>query len=365
MNIKLGEKIRGLRKKREVTQEKFAEYLGVTPQAVSRWESGICYPDVELLPAIANFFSVTLDELFEAEKAAERVKQMKAERYQMSVRGYKEEALAISRRIVKEFPNDYDAMSDLMSDLYDNYSENKDEIIEIGNRILADCMDENIRRGTLQTLSFTYGRTGDIEKARETAGRLTNILSAISCSEELILSRITTGDEKIKLRRRVVEVLAMELSGEISYLVNENFSPEEKIKILEKSNQILEIVFDDGDYGFYNDYLAENYLLMAESYLTLGECDKAFECLDKSADFCIAVENDSHFKFTSLLVRGLDNNPGYWHNKPSSKSYDFIHDELEKKEIYNPIRDDKRFKMIIEKLEPYAKSHQYDTALSK
>ena len=61
--IKIGEKIRLLRKKNDVTQDKLAYHLGVTPQAVSRWESGVCYPDMNYLPAIADYFSVTMDEL--------------------------------------------------------------------------------------------------------------------------------------------------------------------------------------------------------------------------------------------------------------------------------------------------------------
>ena len=63
MTLKIGEKIKDLRKKADVTQERFAEYLGVTAQAVSKWEVESGYPDIELLPSIANFFSITIDEL--------------------------------------------------------------------------------------------------------------------------------------------------------------------------------------------------------------------------------------------------------------------------------------------------------------
>ena len=59
--IRIGEKIRLLRRKNDVTQDQLAAYLGVTPQAVSRWESGICYPDMGTLPAIADYFSVNMD----------------------------------------------------------------------------------------------------------------------------------------------------------------------------------------------------------------------------------------------------------------------------------------------------------------
>jgi len=46
MTINIGEKIKLLRKKNDITQDKLAEYLGVTAQSISRWESGTCYPDI-------------------------------------------------------------------------------------------------------------------------------------------------------------------------------------------------------------------------------------------------------------------------------------------------------------------------------
>ena len=64
MNIKIGTRIKALRKRDGVTQEKLADALGVTAQAVSKWESENGYPDLEYLTPIANFFNITLDELF-------------------------------------------------------------------------------------------------------------------------------------------------------------------------------------------------------------------------------------------------------------------------------------------------------------
>ena len=64
MKLNLGIKIRELRRRDGRTQEALAEALGVTGQAVSRWESGGSYPDMEILPSIANYFGVTIDELF-------------------------------------------------------------------------------------------------------------------------------------------------------------------------------------------------------------------------------------------------------------------------------------------------------------
>ena len=63
MKLYLGENIRNLRKKADLTQEQLADRLGVTYQSVSRWETGSSYPDLELIPAIANIFSVSADAL--------------------------------------------------------------------------------------------------------------------------------------------------------------------------------------------------------------------------------------------------------------------------------------------------------------
>ena len=61
MKLNFAENIKRLRKEKELTQEALAEQLGVSAQSVSRWELSICYPDLEMLPSIANFFGVTVD----------------------------------------------------------------------------------------------------------------------------------------------------------------------------------------------------------------------------------------------------------------------------------------------------------------
>ena len=60
-NINIGNKIRQLRKKKGITQESLASVLSVSPQAVSKWESGLTYPDVEIIPIIAGYFEVSMD----------------------------------------------------------------------------------------------------------------------------------------------------------------------------------------------------------------------------------------------------------------------------------------------------------------
>ena len=60
INIILGENIRQFRKKMKMTQEELADKLGVSFQAVSKWENAQSAPDISLLPAIAAFYAVTI-----------------------------------------------------------------------------------------------------------------------------------------------------------------------------------------------------------------------------------------------------------------------------------------------------------------
>ena len=61
--INIGRTIARERRRRDITQEALADHLGVSKAAVSKWELGQSLPDVSLLPCIAAYFSLTLDEL--------------------------------------------------------------------------------------------------------------------------------------------------------------------------------------------------------------------------------------------------------------------------------------------------------------
>lgn len=108
MNINIGENIRHYRMQKELTQEKVAESLGVSCQAVSRWELGGSYPDVEMLPKIANYFHITLDELFghngEQEEIVNEIIK-KADEY-LNSRDKIEECICFLREASQEFPTE-------------------------------------------------------------------------------------------------------------------------------------------------------------------------------------------------------------------------------------------------------------------
>ena len=64
MPLNIGKRIKALRKNKNITQNELAEVLNVSLQSVSKWETGNSIPDVELLPIIARYFGITMDELF-------------------------------------------------------------------------------------------------------------------------------------------------------------------------------------------------------------------------------------------------------------------------------------------------------------
>jgi transcriptional regulator with XRE-family HTH domain len=69
MNTTLGKRISTLRREKELKQDELAEKLGVSSQAVSKWENDQTCPDISLLPLLANIFNISVDELLTGEKA--------------------------------------------------------------------------------------------------------------------------------------------------------------------------------------------------------------------------------------------------------------------------------------------------------
>ena len=67
----LGKRISELRKRKGITQDQLAEEMGVSSQAVSKWENDISCPDIGLLPQLSDYFGVTLDELMRGEREKE------------------------------------------------------------------------------------------------------------------------------------------------------------------------------------------------------------------------------------------------------------------------------------------------------
>ena len=147
--MNLGTKIRELRKNKRLTQEELAAKLHVSPQAVSKWESASCYPDITQLPVLANFFGVSLDTLF-GRDASEVERKIEAiikehENYFWSDR---EKCEPLLTNALKEFPDNERLMIEL-AELY--MSEAPEKALPIA-KTLANTADDFLIEGRAKRL---------------------------------------------------------------------------------------------------------------------------------------------------------------------------------------------------------------------
>ena len=97
MTVKIGDAVREHRLRMGVTQEELAEALGVSSQAVSRWETAACCPDTETLPLLARCFGITIDELFGFQgDREEEIDRRKDDRNQVKVRRLRTDSGAVA-----------------------------------------------------------------------------------------------------------------------------------------------------------------------------------------------------------------------------------------------------------------------------
>lgn len=160
MAMKIGEQIKALRKAKNISQEALASVLGVTFQAVSKWETGTTAPDVNLIPPLASFFGVSIDELFdynvwENERVVDEICRRAYKcRYNDPV-GAEE----ILREGLKQFPANENLLTVLVYTLW--AIPGRDEDLVTTCKTLIDCAtNEGVRCDVLRFLAMVYHRNG-------------------------------------------------------------------------------------------------------------------------------------------------------------------------------------------------------------
>ena len=174
--VKMGERIRELRKQRGMTQEKLAEHLGVTFQAVSKWESGATMPDVLLIPAIASLFGVSTDELFdyslyETEKKVEAIVDEYSRCWGKSgTCENPERCEEILREGLKNYPGNDILLNCLIGTI--PVPERAEEVIEIGKQLVQSTRREEIRIDAYRIMAEAYKSMGDYSMCKEAIGKI-------------------------------------------------------------------------------------------------------------------------------------------------------------------------------------------------
>ncbi len=166
MNIRLGEKIRALRKNKNISQEVLANYLGVSFQAVSKWEKGETLPDVTLIPAIACFFEVSTDELFDFNRLETEQKVLKLCGEIANWRNEKpQEAEKAYRELLKKYPGNDIIMANL---LYVLPSLKKhEETISMCKTVMESTKFDDIRFDAARIMAETYKEMGEYALCRQ------------------------------------------------------------------------------------------------------------------------------------------------------------------------------------------------------
>lgn len=336
MQLDLGNKIRTLRRRDGRTQEDLANALGITSQAVSRWESGGSYPDMNLIPSIANYFGITIDELFGYENQRQlKIDQLAAQinemrRQNSGVDRNLTECIALARNALVEFPGNERLMLALASVLctagYARYGEwhliNEEgysvydtekhktyaewqEAVTLYEKALETLPNGTLRNHAIDDLSQLYLNLGDLEKAMALAEAAPGLWSC----REFLRAYAYDGKQYVKAHS---ETLLTTLRACAVFIVNittadqRHLSAHEKAECIASAIRLFAVICPDGNYGCHHGYVA-NLEMLHSLYLWLdGQQDAAFDALDRALDNSqkmLAVCEAGIAHYTAPLVR--------------------------------------------------------------
>ena len=349
MKVEIGEKIRELRRKEGKTQEALAQALGVTCQAVSRWEAGGGYPDMEILPSIANYFGVSIDTLFGFQSDRDRrVNEIIAriDAYNIKAQSdgvWVEECLGILREGLAEFPQEerllitladtlseagwrrnqewvyYDEEGYIRHD-YDRHRQNKywTESVKICESLADSAKDAQIATKAISILVLLYRNFGETQKAVACANRMPDLAH----SREILLAAATDGREEAVYIKDALLKMADQFAKQLVYgLVNcvHNYESDMPIDKIKGTIALFHLICDDGDFGGYNGILISLYLYLSRVQWERGYHDDAFDSLDEALKHGRALEAVLGKDERGSVVRGLPEDWPWWCNPDYSQ----------------------------------------------
>ena len=356
MNI--GKTIKKLRRERNMTQERLATFLNISPQAVSRWENGLAMPELSLVPVIANLFGVTTDLLFgldgdNIDKAIEAI--IKRADDAESERDHNVACISILEEGICKYPSNWQLKTELLERLYDTYCAYKEKAardtlekaINIGCDILDNCTVDVYRYSAIEILSTVYSLTGDKVAALETALRLPES----STVRDRLLMALSDDVDKADLIRsninKYIELVGTSLRTLASS--DDEYSFDEKIIIYNKIIKIYESAFES-ESDMSTELLCDVHRYLAALYADKKDVENTLLHLNKQAEILDKLANRSECEPSILRKEYLEEKTII---KPS-EDVDFLADEMIYKlenRRYDFIRNTPEFNALINKLE--------------
>lgn len=249
MNI--GKKIKELRKQRGITQEQLAESIGVSFQAVSKWENNVALPDITLVPILASYFGVTTDELlgFSIAEAEIEVNSIAEEAYKFR-ESNPNKSKEILEEGLKKYPDNTVLLRSLLYVL--NYSEKPDETISVANKIIERISRNDIKYDAFRFLAYAYKVKGDMDSAK----------NAIEQIPEIYFNKLTemayllSGEAKFEAAEKQKIVSSenlIQMMWKIAEFYEETGEYEKSIEEMEKALRLIDIV-KHSQFNIYIDY---------------------------------------------------------------------------------------------------------------
>ncbi len=187
----LGTNIKEYRLKKGYTQEQLAYELGVSSQTVSRWENGNTYPDIVMLPIIAELFDTSIDKLI---GYAKECSTKEREDFFVEVNKLEtSERIMRHREMLQKYPNDTYLQFSLAGLLYKLVKKCDDVDAEQELRLLCyRILHSNLpdmQCGAKRLLALISAKNGDVEEAM----KYVNELPSVYCGREIMAEQILHG----------------------------------------------------------------------------------------------------------------------------------------------------------------------------
>lgn len=371
MPITIGTNIRTLRIKKQITQKQLAAYLGVTEQAVSRWESGGGYPDIQLLAPIASFFSVTTDELLgitltEREKRLADIRQRIRELNECG--GCNEETVAEARVFAAEFPGEEDVQNHLANELcrFTMWDEKPKlgllkEAEKIYRTLIETTDDAEFRNSVIEQLTALYAvGFGDILRAEETADLLPTMKYCRESVKSTVLSVMARrgGDSELLCHAQDFMEKLTDTLGTImtQYVIqdipNDPSRWDEKIGYFGKILDLYALVFGE-NMLFYHDSAAYLWRVIATYKVAQGKAEETLDCLEKMTDHALLADQAQPGDAYTSVFMDKQKYPGPTEDFDAytvhNTSY-YCRERMEQ-DRYDGIRETNRFCRIVQRLE--------------
>lgn len=213
MEINIGKNLKKLRIKRDLTQEQLAEILNVSPQAISRWENASTYPDITMLPFIANYYDVSVDELIGMEEIRNSINlnEIFPNVHKLRSCGQHDKAINLLREATRIYPNSNGILAELALTLTlkDNIESNVElvnEAILLSERVLENSTSTKLRSSVMANLCFLYLKANNQEKALSLVKTLPHIWE---CRELLLTEMFDDNEYEIELQKAILKILAV------------------------------------------------------------------------------------------------------------------------------------------------------------